>query len=820
KAAAFAAWAHAGQIRKDGRTPYFSHPVRVALTVALKFGCTDEIAPLQALIGQDRAIQAIDFGLALEKKGYNIFVTGLTGTGKASAIKAHLERVVAQKKDVGDHAMDWCYIHNFADQDRPKVLSLPKGKGRALRDSLDRLHQDLKSAVAQAFSGEEYERQRKSMVEQGQQRRNEVLSRLEQEVNRQGFTAQSSPAGLMLIPLIDGKPISQQDYAALPEEVRKEMDAKQRELTKLVNERLEQIQALDKEIGQELKSLDEKIGDYALRQPFNDLKEEYKDFPDILKFLDEIKDYTLKHIDLFREREAQAPISQVPTVSAPVRERDPYLPFRVNVLVDNRDTVGPPIVIEPHPTYANLFGKIERRPVMGAYTTDHTMLKPGAVNEANGGYLVVDVRELLMNQGAWEGLKRVIKTNEARLEDPFEQLGFLAPHGLRPEPIPTNVKVLVTGDHMLYQLLSQYDEDFWELFKVKADFDYQIDRNDENLEAYAAFICRCCQTENLLAFDRTAVAKVAEYGARLVADQGKLSTRFGLIQEVCIEASYWAEQDGSQRVYDTHVDKAIEEKVYRSNLIDEKIRDLITEGTLMVDVDGEAMGQVNGLAVYDLGNISFGKPSRITAKTFLGRDGVINIEREAQLSGRTHDKGVLILSGYLGSKYAKDKPLSLNASLAFEQNYEGVDGDSASSTELYAILSSLSSLPINQSIAVTGSVNQQGEIQAIGGVNQKIEGFFEVCKAKGLTGEQGVIIPHQNVKNLMLREEVVKAAEEGSFHIYAVKTIDEGIEILTGVPAGETQEDNTYPKGTVNHLVDERLREQAKSMKGYAERPA
>ena len=369
---------------------------------------------------------------------------------------------------------------------------------------------------------------------------------------------------------------------------------------------------------------------------------------------------------------------------------------------------------------------------------------------------------------------------------------------------------------MIYQLLARYDEDFWELFKVKADFDSQIERNEENLKAYAAFICRCCQTEDLIPFDRTAVAKVAEYGARLVGDQHKLSTRFGLIQEVCIEASYWAQQEESSRVYAEHIKKAIEEKLYRSNLIDERIRDLITEGTIMVDVDGEVVGQVNGLAVYDLGNIAFGKPSRITARTYLGRDGVINIERESQLSGKTHDKGVLILSGYLGAKYAKNSPLSLNASLAFEQNYEGIDGDSASSTELYAILSSLSNLPIKQNLAVTGSVNQQGKIQAIGGVNQKIEGFYDVCQAIGLTGDQGVMVPHQNVKNMMLREDIVKAAQEGRFHIYAVRTIDEGIEILTGVPAGEIKKDGTYPEGTVNYLVLQQLRQQAESMRSYS----
>ena len=781
-----------------------------------EFGCTDELTPLQEFIGQDRAIRAINFGLGMDKKGYNIFVTGLTGTGKASAIKSHLERIVAEKKDTKDNVSDWCYIHNFTDYDRPSVLHLAKREGKAFQLSLDQLLEDLKRSVGKAFSGEEYHKQQKAIGEQSQERRNQMLGQLEEQVNKQGFTVQPSPGGMMLIPVVDGRPVSQKDYMAMPEDQRKTLEAKQRDLSKLVNEKLEQAQALEKETEEELKNLDQRIGKFSISQPFNDLEEKYKDSPEILLYQKALKDYTLKRIDLFKDGKAQTSAPPAVATFPTPRERDPYLPFRVNVFVDNSDTVGPPIIIEPNPTYGNLFGKIERRPVLGAYTTDHTMLKPGAVNEANGGYLVVDVRELLMKPGAWDSLKRVIKTNEARVEDPVDQFGFLVPQGLRPEPIPTDVKVIVTGDHMLYQLLARYDEDFWELFKVKADFDYQIEKTDENLEAYAAFVCSCCEAEDLLSFDRSAVAKIAEYGARLVSDQSKLSSRFGLVKEVVIESSYWAGQEGSGRVYDKHVDKAIDEKVYRSNLIDEKIRDLITEGTLMVDVEGMTVGQVNGLAVYDLGVIAFGKPSRITAKTFLGRDGVINIEREAQLSGRTHDKGVLILTGYLGSKYAKDKPLSLTASLAFEQSYEGVDGDSASSTELYAILSSLSNLPIRQSMAVTGSVNQQGQIQAIGGVNQKIEGFLEVCKAKGLTGQQGVIIPHQNVKNLMLKEDVVKAVEEGKFHIYAVRTIDEGIDLLTGVPAGEVQEDGTYPEGTVNHLVNTRLQEQAESMKSYS----
>ena len=783
------------------------------------FECTDELTPLQEFIGQDRAIRAIDFGLSMDKKGYNIFVTGLTGTGKATAIEHHIKRQVSRMKTEGieDQTRDWCYIHNFTDQDRPHAINLPRGKARLFCGALEQLLQDVKDAVAKAFSGDEYDRQRKEMNEEGQQRRSELLGELEEAVNEQGFTAQPSPAGLILIPVVEGKPISQQDYRALPEDQRKELEQKQRALMNMVNEKLERVKELDKEVSQEFKELDAKVANTAISGPFEGLTNEYTDSFEIRGYLDRVRDYTLRNISLFREQEVQQPAAtQLLQLPGAARERDPFLPFKVNVFVDNTNTDGPPIVIESHPTYPNLFGKIERRPVMGAYTTDHTMLKPGAIHEANGGYLVVDVRELVSNPNAWEGLKRIIKSNEARLEDPVEQLGFLAPQALRPEPIPIDVKVIVTGDSKVYQLLAQYDEDLWELFKVKADFDTQISRNEENLEAYASFVCSCCKQEGLIGFDRTAVARVVEYGARLVSDQQKLSSRFGIIKDVVVEASYWAEQDNANRVYAEHVQKAIEEKVYRSSLIDEKIRDLITDNTIMVEVDGEVAGQVNGLAVYDLGTISFGKPSRITARTFLGREGVINIEREANLSGRTHDKGILILGGYLGAKYAKDKPLSLNASVAFEQNYEGIDGDSASSTELYAILSSLADVPIRQSIAVTGSVNQQGEIQAIGGVNQKIEGFFEVCKAKGLTGDQGVMIPHQNVRNLMLREEVVKAAEEGRFHIYSVKTIDEGIEILTGVPAGEVQEDGTYLEGTINHLVNRRLQEQADSMKSYA----
>ena len=453
---------------------------------------------------------------------------------------------------------------------------------------------------------------------------------------------------------------------------------------------------------------------------------------------------------------------------------------------------------------------------MGTYFSDHAMLKPGSLHLANGGYLVLNARDMLMYPGVWEGLKRVIRNQEVRLEDPAEQAGFFIPQGLRPEPIPLTVKVIVTGDEMLYRLFTTVDyEDFWDLFKAKAEFDSRIDLTPENLEAYCAFICFTCEEEGLLHFDTSGAARVLEFSARLVSDQTKLSSRFGQIKDLLIEADYWARKDSSELVLGKHVNQAVAHKVYRLNLIEERVREMVTEGTLLLNMSGAVVGQVNGLAVYDLGDFSFGRPTRITAQTFAGRNGVINIEREAALSGRTHDKWVLILSGYLGGHHGQERPLTLSASLCFEQSYEGVEGDSASSAELYAILSSLSGLPLQQNIAVTGSVNQKGEAQPIGGVNQKIEGMFDVCRVSGLTGDQGVMIPQQNVRNLMLREDVVEAVKEGKFHLYAVKTIDEGMEVLTDYPAGERQTDGSYPEGTVNYLVDKRLRELNQSMRGY-----
>ncbi len=779
------------------------------------FECTDKLAPLREFIGQDRAIRAIEFGLAMIRDGYNIYVSGLTGTGKTTIVKTYVQKLVDKKLD---HPLeDWCYLYNFSDPDRPWAASLPKGKGKAFREEIADLLQKLKDELNKAFSSDEYLNQKKKQTEENQARQQKLFEEMAEEAQRQGFQLQMTTVGPALIPLIEGKPASQSDYLSLDKETRKELEAKRTELLKKLQATFEKARELESQTAEKLRSNDREIAEFTISRLFKNLMKTYKKSEAITRYLNGLKSFTLNNLDIFKEKKEEPPNPLLGvSASQMLGGREPFLPFKVNVYVDNSATSGPPVITEPNPNYANLFGKIERRFLFGGYLSDHTMLKAGAVQRANGGYLLLNATEVLTNPAVWPALKRAIKTKEVRIEDPFEQFGLIAPQGMRPEPMPIDVKIVLIGDNTLYQLLSFYDEEFWEIFKVKADFSSQVDKTEENLKSFAAFIAGCCEDCELHPFDPTGVAKVAEYASRMVADQEKLSSRFAQIKQLVEEAEHWARMDGTRRVAARHVEQAIEERFFRHNLPDERIRELIERGTIMIDVDGEAEGQVNGLSVYSLGDVSFGRPSRITCKTFLGRGGVINIERESQLSGRTHDKGVLILSGYMGWKYAQDTPLSLSASLCFEQSYEGIDGDSASSTELYALLSSLAEAPLRQDIAVTGSVNQKGEIQPIGGVNQKIEGFFQVCRAKGLSGKQGVMIPRQNQQNLMLKPEVVDAVRKGRFHIYSVSSIDEGIEILTGVRAGKKKKDGTYPAGSINARVDKRLKEMAAKLKRFS----
>jgi len=783
------------------------------------FKCTADLAPLREFIGQDRARKAMEFGLNMENSGYNIYLSGLSGTGKTSMVKAYIERLIKEKESRNETFVlkDWCYLYNFKEPDRPQIISLSQGNGKIFRDQINDLLSKVRDGLSKAFASDEYKDQTKKTVEENNAVQQKAFEDMQNEAHKQGFLLRMTPTGPMIVPLVENRPMEEKEFLALDEQSKQILQKKETELHNKILEVLEKRGGLQKETSERLTQMDKEIGEYTVNRLFSPFLREYESNEKVVEFLNELKKYVLDNLEIFKTTEEKVnPIFGVP-MSQVAGGRDPLLPVKVNVFNDNSSRKTPPVVIEANPNFGNMFGKIERRFLFGGYLSDHTMLKPGAINQANGGYLLVNANDVLTNPGVWPALKRTIKNREVRIEDPYEQFGLIAPQGMRPEPMPINVKIVLIGDTSLYQMLSMFDEDFWEIFKVKADFDYEIARTEDNMMQYAAFISGCCDECEVRHFDPTGVAKALEYSSRLVADQEKLSSRFAQVKELIEEANYWAKKENAQYISADHVKKAMEEKVFRHNLVDDRIQEMITRGTIMIDTQGSVVGQINGLSVYSLGDISFGKPSRITSRTFMGRSGVINIERETQLSGPLHNKGVMILSGYLGWKYAQDKPLSLSASLCFEQSYEGVEGDSASSAELYAILSSLSEIAIKQSIAVTGSVNQKGEVQPIGGVNEKIEGFFKCCKAIGLTGDQGVLIPENNLKNLMLRDEVVKAVDEGKFHIYSANTIDEGIEILTGMPAGEKQADGTYPENNINYLVDKKLKHMAEQLRSFSE---
>jgi predicted ATP-dependent protease len=778
------------------------------------FQTTADIPPLKGLVEQERPVRAIRFGLGINSPGYNIYVSGLTGTGKTTVIKQFLDEIATSLPTPDD----WCFVNNFRDPAAPTVLSLPAGRAKALKDEMAELVRFLKAEIPKAFESKEYEQNVQALIHENQNRQQMAYAQLGERARQEGFSLDISKMGVSLIPLAEGTPLSPEQYEALDPETKKAIEARRDALQPEVNAFLRQVRDINKSSRDRVNELNRRVGLYLVGTRIESLREQNANRSKVLAWLDDVQDYILSHIDDFTE-DAQKQES-APTVKLSLEPpSDPFLKYKVNVVVDNTGVKGAPVVIETNPTYYNLFGRIDRWTQLGMSQTDFTMIQAGAYIKANGGFLVVNAHDILLNFGVWESLKRTVKNKEVRIEDLSVQYGLVPVAGMRPSPIPTNVKVIMIGNQFIYHLLYEQDEDFRKIFKVKADFDSQMENNTKSLESYASFISNRCHHENLLPFSTSGVAEVVEYGARLVDNQEKLSSRFSDVADIVREASYWAAVEERTDVSGDNVRRAVEEKYLRSNLVEERVREFITQGTIMVDVAGEAVGQVNGLAVIDLGDIRFGKPSRITAKTFMGKSGVVDIERESKMSGRIYEKGVLILGGYLGACFAQERPLSLSASICFEQSYEGIDGDSASSTELYALLSSLSGVPIRQGIAVTGSVNQHGVIQPIGGVNQKIEGFFDVCREKGFTGDQGVMIPIQNVRNLMLRDDVVEAVRQGRFHIYAVRSIDEGIEILTGIPAG-ARANGAYPEGTINYQVDKRLQEIAEGLRKFSETEA
>ena len=788
-------------------------PEKLRLTCDASFmrcETTEDLLPLREIIGQERAVRALKFGIGIRDHGFNIYVAGWPGTGRTTAVKNFVEEIAR----VEPASPDWCYVNNFSNQYEPKALQLPAGKGKEFQKDVKNLIENIRSALPKAFESDDYIKKREATLKELERQRKELIEKLNAKALEESFVIQSTPIGLLLIPVINGKPVSEEELITLPQKTKDEIQEKRERLEKQLRSTMREFFDMERRIHDEIKKLNRDIALYALGHLVDDVIEKYKDAPEVTAYLRDVQSDILENLAQFIKGDEPQPQTPFPL---PWMREAPFKKYEVNVVVDNSSLKGAPVVMELNPNYQNLIGRNEKEAQFGALITDFTMIRGGAMHKANGGYLIVRVEELLRNPFSYEALKRALRDKRIVIEEPEERYGFISIKSLKPQPIPLNIKVIIIGDPYVYQLLFTLDMEFKELFKVKAEFDTTMARTDENVQRYAAFICTLCQKENLEHLDGSALAKIVEHSSRLAADQQKLSTQFAEVADIIREANFYALQEKSVNVTGTHVKKAVEEKVYRSKLIQEKIQEMIERGILLIDTDAENVGQVNGLSVMGLGDFAFGNPSRVTASLGLGREGVVDIEREAKMGGPIHTKGVLILSGYLNEKFALDKPLSLSARLVFEQSYGGVEGDSASSTELYALLSALSGLPIKQCFAVTGSVNQKGEVQAIGGVNEKIEGFFEVCKVKGLMGTQGVMIPESNVQNLMLKEEVVEAVEQGKFHLYSVKTIDEGIEVLTGVKAGERRQDGTFEEGTVNYKVDKRLNEMAEKLREFAQ---
>jgi ATP-dependent Lon protease len=783
---------------------------------SLPFKTTDDLEPLKEIIGQKRGVEAFKFGMGMEKQGYNVFVTGTAGSGRMSTVRKLLKEI-SKKDHVPD---DLIYVNNFKNPESPILLHLKGGSGISFKTDVTRMVETLKKEIPQVFESQEYINSKKEVMEAYEAEGKSFFKGLDEKVKEEGFTLVDIQMGQIkrpdVMPLVDGNPVhidqleDMAEKGRFPKEEFEKLKEKYGELKEQIDQIFLELRDLQKEVQEKLEQMDHVMFMKFASDLAEPIAKKYKDKP-IRKYLDNMLKDMADNLQIFRPQAQPA----IPGLPALVPEGDPFQPYQVNLMVDNSERKGPPVIIEEYPTYRNIFGSIERTvDRAGLWRTDYSKIKAGSLIKANGGYLVFNLMDAIVEPGVWPALKRALKSERLEIQtyDPFY---LFTTSGLKPEPIELDTKVVVISDSYLYHLLLHYDEDVKKIFKVRADFDTSMDKNSDSIQKVAAFVKMTTDEDKLRPFDRAAVAALVEEAVRMSGRQEKISTSFPAIADLIREADFWAGEGGKSVVQDVHVDQAVTAKIYRSNMIEEHIQEMIDRGTLMIDADGEVVGQVNGLAVYQVGDYAFGKPSRITASTSMGRAGIINIEREADLSGNTHNKGMLILAGYLRKKYAQEKPLTMSASIAFEQSYGGVDGDSASSTEIYALLSSLSEIPIKQYIAVTGSVNQKGEVQAIGGVNHKIEGFFDFCRMKGLNKKQGVMIPESNVKDLMLRKDVVEAVEKGQFHVYPVRSIDEGIEILTGKKAGEQKEDGSYPKGTINYQVDQKLEELAEGLKEF-----
>lgn len=767
------------------------------------FKSTQDLEPINTGIGQDRGIKALEFGLNVNVKGYNLFLEGPSGVGKTKYTKNYLEKISKKKKA----PLDWCYIYNFEKPNEPVCVSFPAGQGKEFKKTMEHFVEEIRKDLKNTFINDDFEKEKALIKQEFEEKRNSLMENLNKEAIKYGFFVKSSQTGIYMMPVIDGRTIEQDEFEKLDETIRKEFEEKSTIVQEKIMDVIGQIKLIEKQSNEKIEDWQNNIALMTINIPINNIKSKFKRNKKLTTYFNGIKEDILKNLSLFINEPAQdskpqqGPQAQVPK---------PWLNYRVNLFVDNSNLEGAPVIMDSNYSYHNIFGTLEYENYYGSLKTDFTMLKPGLLHFANGGYIIFQAEDLVANGICYEALKKALKVKQLNIENTADQRSSMVMVSLKPEPIPLDIKVILVGGTNVYHTLLSLDHDFRKLFKIKVEFEDDAPRTIENMNKLARFASGFCEQENLLPLDKSGMAGLIDYATKLANSKDKLSTKFNDLAQIIGEAATWAKLDKADYITEDYIDKALIERIERVKKYDTKYMEMIEDNTLLINTSGSEVGQINGLTVMTIGEYSFGKPAKITANTYVGKTGVVNVEREVELSGSTHSKGVMILTGYLGEMFAQDIPLSLTASLCFEQLYNGVDGDSASSTELYAILSSLSDIPINQSIAVTGSVNQKGEIQPIGGVNEKIEGFYQICNYRGLDGSHGVMIPIQNVKNLHLSKEVVEAVKNKKFHIYAISSIDEGIEILTGVPAGKKDKNGHFPAGTINHLAYEKLKKYAK----------
>ena len=768
------------------------------------FNTTEELSSIQEGIGQNRGIKALEFGLQVNVKGYNLYLEGPSGVGKTMYTKNYLNKISEKQKTPSD----WCYIYNFQNPNEPIAVQLSAGQGKEFQDSMDGFIKEIKKDIQKTFNNDDFEKEKTLIKQEFETKRAELLEKLNQDASKHNFEVKAAQNGIYMMPIVNGKAIEEEEFEKLPDNVKAQYEEKSVIVQEQIMNAIGKIKEIERLSDKKISEWQSNVALLTVNVHINYLKSKYKRNKKINAFLNDVKADVLKNIPAFLEdknKQQNNNQQQGPNIKAP----DPSLNYRVNLFVDNSHKSGAPVIMDSNYSYQNIFGTLEYENYFGALKTDHTMLKSGLIQQANGGYIIFQAKDLLANPICYENLKKALRTKEIGIENPGEQRSSMALISLKPEPIPLDLKVILIGSSNIYQTLLAMDSDFRKLFKIKVEFEESAEITEENLNKLAQIVHGFCENEELPHLDKTAMARLVEYGSKIAGSHSKVSTRFDDLIQVVGEAATWAKLSKSKIVTSEFVDKALLERIERVKKYDKKYLEMIEQNSLLINTSGSEVGELNGLTVLTTGDYTFGKPAKITVNTYTGKEGIVNIEREIEISGPSHSKGVLILTGYLGEMFAQDIPLCLTASICFEQLYNGVDGDSASSTELYGLLSSLSGIPIKQSIAVTGSVNQKGQIQPIGGVNEKIEGYFQVCKIRGLDGSHGVMIPVQNVDNLQLSDEIIEAVKNKKFHIYSVSTIEEGIEVLTGVPAGKKDKNGKFPAGTVNYLVYEKLKKYA-----------